>query len=91
MKKAGRPTVEHKRDIEIRFRVTEEENERLEALAEKLKMNKSRMIRNIVLGDIGDYEMLANIGVLPIVQRALAFYDKNFKNEDFYEKIKSEI
>lgn len=90
MKKAGRPTVEHKRDIEIRFRVTEEENERIEKLAERMQINKSRMIRNIVLGDIGDYEMLANIGVLPIVKKAMTFYDKNFKNEDFLEKLQKE-
>ena len=66
-------------------RVTEEENERIEKLAERMQINKSRMIRNIVLGDIGDYEMLANIGVLPIVKKAMAFYDKNFKNEKFDE------
>lgn len=90
MRKVGRPPVEQKRDIEIRFRVSEEENERLEKLAEKLKMNKSRMIRSIVLGEVGDYEILANIGVLPIVQQAMAFYDKNFKNEDFWEKMKNE-
>ena len=90
MKKAGRPPIENKRDIEIRFRVSEEENERIEKLAERMKINKSRMIRNIVLGDIGDYEMLANIGVLPIVKKAMAFYDKNFKNEDLYEKLLKE-
>lgn len=90
MSKVGRPALENKRDIEIRFRVTEEENERLEKLAEKLKMNKSRMIRSIVLGEIGDYEILNNIGVLPIVQKAMAFFEKNFKNEDFYSRMKSE-
>lgn len=90
MKKVGRPPIENKRDIEIRFRVSEEENRRLEQLAEKLKMNKSRMIRNLVLGDIGDYEILSNIGILPIVQKAMAHYDKNFKKTDYWEKIKSD-
>lgn len=90
MKKVGRPVVENKRDIEIRFRVTEEENARIEQLAERMQINKSRMIRNIVLGDIGDYEMLANIGVLPIVQKAMSFYDKNFKQNDYWEKMQKE-
>lgn len=79
-----------KRTIEIKIRVTEEENERIEKLAERMQINKSRMIRNIVLGDIGDYEMLANIGVLPIVKKAIAFYEKNFKNEDSSNKLSSE-
>lgn len=51
---------------------------------------KSRMIRNIVLGDIGDHELLANIGILPIVQNAMVFYDENFKKQDFWERMKSE-
>lgn len=90
MKKVGRPPIENKREIEIRFRVSEEENERLEKLAEKLNMNKSRMIRNIVLGNIDDFTMLANVGVLPIIQNVMAFYDKNFKKQDFWEKIQKE-
>lgn len=90
MSKVGRPTLENKREIEIRFRVSEEENQKLEELAEKLKMNKSRMIRNLVLGNIDDVAMLTNIGVLPIVQNAIAFYKKNFKNEDFWEKMQKE-
>lgn len=90
MAKAGRPKKEDKRDIEIRFRVSEEENKRIERLAEKLKMNKSRLIRNIVLGDIGEYEMINNIGILPIVQNAMAFYEKNFKGNDYWDKINKE-
>lgn len=90
MATVGRPKKEDKRDIEIRFRVSAEENERIEILAEKLKMNKSRLIRNIVLGDIVEYEMINNIGVLPIVQKAIAFYEKNFKGQNYWDKIKNE-
>lgn len=86
----GRPKVEDKRDIEIRFRVSKEENERIEELAKKLKMNKSRLIRNILLGDLGEMEMLSNIGIIPIVQSARAFYEKNFKGQDYWERIKQE-
>ncbi|MBU4058445.1 hypothetical protein KKC95_02940, partial [bacterium] len=88
MAKVGRPKKEDKRDIEIRFRVSKEENERIEELAEKMQINKSRLIRNIVLGDIGEIEMLSNIGVVPIVQNAMAFYEKNFKGTDYWDKIK---
>lgn len=90
MAKVGRPKKEDKRDIEIRFRVSTEENERIEKLAKKLKMNKSRLIRNVVLGDIGEFEMMTNFGVLPIVQNIKAFYDKNFKDQDYWEKIKKD-
>ena len=91
MAKVGRPKKDDKRDIEIRFRVNEDENERIEKLAKKLKMNKSRLIRNIVLGDLGEMEMVTNIGLLPIVQNVRAFYDKNFKGEDYWEDIKKDI
>jgi hypothetical protein len=90
MAKVGRPKKEDKRDIEIRFRVSEEENARIEKLAQRLKMNKSKLIRNIVLGDLKDIELLSNIGVIPIVQNAMAFYDKNFKGIDYWDEIKEE-
>lgn len=90
MAKVGRPKKEDKRDIEIRFRVSSEENERIEKLAEKMKMNKSKLIRNIVLGDLGEMNMMHNIGFLPIVQNVLAFYEKNFKGVDYWERIKED-
>ena len=90
MATVGRPKKEDKRDIEIRFRVSSEENERIQALAEKMKMNKSKLIRNIVLGDLGEMNMMHNIGFLPIVQNVLAFYEKNFKGVDYWDRIKKE-
>ena len=73
------------RDILIQIRVSEEENKKIEELAAKLKMNKSKLIRNIVLGEIED-GLLVNIGVLPIMQKAFAFYQKNFKGVDYWEE-----
>ncbi|MCW8894249.1 MAG: hypothetical protein OQK48_03620 [Sulfurimonas sp.] len=90
MATVGRPKKEDKRDIEIRFRVSKEENERIEELAKKMKMNKSRLIRNILLGDLGEMEMLSNVGIIPIVQNAMAFYEKNFKGQNYWDKIKNE-
>ncbi len=55
-----------------------------------MKINKSRLIRNILLGNLGSMEMLNNIGLLPIVQNTLAFYEKNFKGQDYWDKIKED-
>lgn len=78
MKKAGRPSTNNKREIEIRIRVTESENDLIEQLSDQFNINKSRLIRNIVLGDISDYSMLSNIGLIPIVKKAIDFLNKNF-------------
>lgn len=79
-----------KRNIEVKIRLTEEENEKLERLAEKTKMSKARLIRNLALGDIDDLNMLHNIGVLPIVQNIKAFYDKSFKGINYWDEIKKD-
>ena len=86
-KKIGRPKQTVKRNIEVKFLVTEEENARLEALAEKIGINKSKMIRNILLGEIGTYEMLTNIKVIPIVKEALAALKKINGEDDFMDKL----
>ena len=88
----GRPKKEEseKRNVEIKIRLTQEENEKIEKLAERLKMNKSKLIRNVLLGEIKDVEILTNIGLIPIVQSAMAFYEKNFKGNDYYENLKKE-
>jgi hypothetical protein len=77
------------RDVLVQFKVTREENEKIEALAEKLKMNKSKLIRNIVLGDIED-SMWINMNVLPIMQKAKAFYVKHKDGLDYWSEIKKE-
>jgi predicted DNA-binding protein len=79
---AGRHKVEKPRDIEIRFRVNEDENEKIEALAKKIGINKSKLIRNIVLGDIKEANLLYNIGIIPIVKEALKFTSR-LRGEDF--------
>lgn len=77
------------RDVLVQFKVTQEENEKIEALADKLKMNKSKLIRNIVLGDIED-SMWINMNVLPIMQQAKAFYMKHKEGLDYWAEIKKE-
>ena len=86
---AGRNKVEKPRDIEIRFRVNEDENARIEALAEKIGVNKSRLIRNLVLGDLTETNMLYNLGAIPIAKAILRF-THSLRGENFDEIIKKE-
>jgi len=88
-KKRGRKKKDVTRSIKLEVMLTEEENNKIEALAEKLKMNKARLVRNIVLGEIED-GILVNIGVLPIMQKVKAYYLENFKNVNYWEEIKKE-
>lgn len=53
-------------------------------------MNKPRLIRYLLLGYLGNMEMLNNIGLLPIVQNTMTFYEKNFKGQDYWDRIKKE-
>ncbi|MDQ1244246.1 MAG: hypothetical protein QG565_586 [Campylobacterota bacterium] len=79
-----------KRSIEVKIRLTEEENEKLEKIANKIKMSKARLIRNIALGDIDDINIIQNIGILPLIQNVKAFYDKTFKGINYWEEIKKD-
>ena len=83
----GRPKKEEaeKRDVEVKIRLTKTENERIQKLADTLRMTKARLMRSIILGDLDDVELLTNIGLIPIIQKTMAFYDKNFKGKDYYE------
>lgn len=89
MAKAGRPIQEVKRTKKLEIRLTEEEYQKIEELAEKLKMNKSRMARNIILGELGELNFLHNVDVIPIIQNGLAFYRK-MKGENLWEDIKND-
>ena len=89
VKKVGRPKEENPRDIVIKFKVNKEENEKIEKLANEIGMNKSRLIRNIVLGDLGEIKFSKNIGMLPLIQNIQSFIDKT-RGVDYLEKIKFE-
>ena len=77
------------RDIMLRIRITEEENKILEDLSEKFKMNKSRLVRNMIFGEIDDMQFLTKIGFLPFVQKMKAYYN-NLKGVDYWDSIKYE-
>lgn len=74
--KAGRPIEENPRNVQIKIKVTEEEAKRIDELAEKMGMNKSRLIRNLLLGNLEDAEFLQKVGILPFVKNLVAFKDK---------------
>lgn len=74
--KAGRPIEENPRNVQIKIKVTEEEAQRIEELAEKMGMNKSRLIRNLLLGNLNDAEFLQKVGILPLVKNLIEFKDK---------------
>jgi hypothetical protein len=88
-KKVGRPKQEIKRNVEVKFLVTEEENAKIEALAKKIGVNKSRLIRNLVLGDLTETNMLYHIGAIPIAKAILRF-THSLRGENFDEIIKKE-
>lgn len=77
------------KDITIRIRVTDEENEKIEKLAEKMKMNKSKLIRNLVLGSLDDATLLDNFKVIPLIQNMMALRDK-VRGIDYWDEIKKE-
>lgn len=77
------------RDIILRIRINEEENRILEDLSEKFKMNKSRLVRNMIFGDIDDVKFLTKIGFLPLVQKMKAYYN-NLKGIDYWDMVKYE-
>lgn len=71
--KQGRPTEENPRNIQLKIKVTEEEAKKIDELAEKMGMNKSRLIRNLVLGNLEDAEFLQKVGILPLVKNLVEF------------------
>ena len=74
--KAGRPKEENPRNVQIKIKVTEEEAQRIDELAEKMGMNKSRLIRNLLLGNLEDAEFFQKVGILPLVKNLVEFKDK---------------
>lgn len=51
-KRVGRPTIDNKREIEIRFRVSELENNELHSLVTHYDMNVSQLLRFLVCKEL---------------------------------------
>lgn len=88
-KKVGRPKEKNPRKVQLKIMVTEEENNQIEELAVKMKMNKSQLIRNLLLGNIEDLDFFHKLKLVPLIQNIMAFKDK-LKGFDYWEDIKEE-
>lgn len=74
-----------KRDIKFEVRFNKEEMERIEKIANKLKIPKSRLIRNLTLAGLEDAELLNKLGLFDIAKmiekiRKKAFEIKEIEN-----------
>jgi len=75
-KTVGRPVESNPRSVQLKIKVTEEEAKKIEELAKKMEMTKSRLIRNLLLGGLDDAVFLNKIGILPLVKNLRDLKDK---------------
>ena len=57
-----------RRDKEIKISLTQEEMERIEKIAKKVNITKSRLARNLVLVALEDAELLNKLGLFDAVK-----------------------
>jgi len=57
-----------KRDIKFEVRFSKEEMERIDKVAKKLNIPKSRVIRNLTLVGLEDAELLNRIGAFDLIK-----------------------
>ncbi len=65
-----------KRDIKFEVRFSKEEMERIEKIAKKLNLPKSRIIRNLVLTGLEDAELFEKLGLLTVAQKIKELKEK---------------
>ncbi len=71
-----------RRDIKFEVRFSKEEMERIEKIAKKLNMPKSRVIRNLTLAGLEDAELLNKIGAFEIVKMIEKLREKALGTKD---------
>ena len=64
------------KNLTLRFRVNEEEYEKINNLGIKLGLNHSELIRNIVLGNIYSEQMLKGLKFIPILKEYAILLDR---------------
>ena len=62
--------------------LTEEEMERIEKIAKKIGITKSRLARNLVIASLEDIEILEKLGFIEIVKLLKKIKDKALKEKD---------
>ena len=71
-----------RRNKEIKISLTEEEMERIEKIAKKIGITKSRLARNLVITSLEDIEILEKLGFIEIVKLLKKIKDKALKEKD---------
>jgi predicted DNA-binding protein len=71
-----------RRNKEIKISLTEEEMERIEKIAKKIGITKSRLARNLVIASLEDIEILEKLGFIEIVKLLKKIKDKALKEKD---------
>ena len=71
-----------RRDIKFEVRFSKEEMERIEKIAKKLNMPKSRFIRNMALVGLQDAELLNRIGAFDLVKMIEKLREKALGTKD---------
>jgi predicted DNA-binding protein len=69
-----------RRNKEIKISLTEEEMKRIEKIAEKIGITKSRLARNLVITSLEDVEILEKLGFFEIAKLLKKIKDKALQN-----------
>ena len=64
------------KDITLRFRVDEDEYEKINSIAKKLGLKNSELIRNIIFGRIYSENMLRGLKEIPILENYAKLLDE---------------
>jgi predicted DNA-binding protein len=71
-----------KRDIKFEIRLSKEEMERIEKVANKLGIPKARLIRNLTLAGLEDAELLEKLGLYDIIKLIEKIREKALGNKN---------
>ena len=75
--------MEEKRKYEVRVRLSKEEMERIEKVANKLGTPKAKLIRNLALVGLEDAELLDKIGAFDLIKLIKKLREKALGIKDF--------
>jgi predicted DNA-binding protein len=71
-----------KRDIKFEIRLSKEEMERIEKVANKLGIPKARLIRNLTLAGLEDAELLEKLGLFEVIKIIEKIKEKALKSNE---------
>ena len=71
-----------KRNKEIKISLTEEEMKRIEKIAKKIGITKSRLARNLVLASLEDAELLNKLGLFDAIKMIEKIRKRALENKE---------